>query len=165
MVANLTIDATTVLRCATFANGSVPGNVINRTYIFEEQPTVASVFITGDPLQMFHADSGLFKNENFWTDKEIPVNIEFPKLKKFKSFKLRNNGNNFHFDYIRDMLASSITEGLGVDYQHGRASVVFYNGEYYGIHNIRESSNKNYYLAKYNLDRDQIWLLTISRAS
>lgn len=211
MAADLTIDATTVLRCAAFADGAVPGNVINRTYIFEEQPTVASVFITGDPLQMFHADSGLFKNENFWTDKEIPVNIElleagqkvsgfnenaglaisgnatrtwpkksveitfrekygknkldyvlfpeFPELKKFKSFKLRNNGNNFHFDYIRDMLASSITEGLGVDYQHGRASIVFYNGEYYGIHNIRESSNKNYYLAKYNLDGDQVDLV------
>lgn len=208
---DLTIEETTVLRCATFANGAVPGNVINRTYIFEEQPTVASVFITGDPLQMFHADSGLFKNENFWGDKEIPVNIEllepgktapgfsenaglaisgnatrvwakksveitfrekygkskldyalfpeFPELKKFKSFKLRNNGNNFHFDYIRDMLATSITEGLGVDYQHGRASVVFYNGEYFGIHNIRESSNKNYYLAKYNLDGDQVDLV------
>lgn len=172
MVADLTVDTTTVLRCATFESGAVPGNVINRTYIFENQPTVASVFITGDPLQMFHADSGLFKNENFWTDKEIPVNIElleagqkvsgfsenaglaisgnatrtwpkksveitfrekygknkldyalfpeFPELKKFKSFKLRNNGNNYHFDYIRDMLASSITEGLGIDYQHGR---------------------------------------------
>lgn len=174
MVADLTVDTTTVLRCATFESGAVPGNVINRTYIFENQPTVASVFITGDPLQMFHADSGLFKNENFWTDKEIPVNIElleagqkvsgfsenaglaisgnatrtwpkksveitfrekygknkldyalfpeFPELKKFKSFKLRNNGNNYHFDYIRDMLASSITEGLGIDYQHGRAA-------------------------------------------
>lgn len=214
MVADLTVDTTTVLRCATFESGAVPGNVINRTYIFENQPTVASVFITGDPLQMFHADSGLFKNENFWTDKEIPVNIElleagqkvsgfsenaglaisgnatrtwpkksveitfrekygknkldyalfpeFPELKKFKSFKLRNNGNNYHFDYIRDMLASSITEGLGIDYQHGRASIVFYNGEYYGIHNIRESSNKNYYLAKYNLDGDEIDLLNSS---
>jgi len=214
MTAELKIDSTTVLRCATFADGSVPGNVVNRTYIFEEQPTVASVFITGDPQQMFHADSGLFMNENFWGDKEIPVNIEllepgktvpgfnenaglamsgnatrtwakksveitfrekygknkldyalfpeFPNLKKFKSFKLRNNGNNFHFDYIRDMLASSITEGLGVDYQHGRASIVFYNGEYYGIHNIRESSNKNYYLANYNLDGDQIDLLISS---
>lgn len=214
MAAELKIDTTTVLRCATFTDGAVPGNVVNRTYIFEEQPTVASVFITGDPLQMFHADSGLFKNENFWGDKEIPVNIEllepgektpgfsenaglamsgnatrtwakksveitfrekygknkldyalfpeFPNLKKFKSFKLRNNGNNFHFDYIRDMLASSITEGLGVDYQHGRASIVFYNGEYYGIHNIRESSNKNYYLANYNLDGDQIDLLISS---
>lgn len=217
MSTNLTIDATTVLRCATFENGAVPGNVINRTYVFEDQPTVASVFITGDPLQMFHADSGLFMNENFWGDKEIPVNIElleagqmvsgfsenaglaisgnatrtwakksveitfrekygknkldyvlfpeFPDLKKFKSFKLRNNGNNYHFDYIRDMLASSITEGLGIDYQHGRASIVFYNGEYYGIHNIRESSNKNYYLAKYNLDGDQVDILNSSAES
>lgn len=217
MVTSLKIDTTTVLRCATFENGAVPGNVINRTYVFEDQPTVASVFITGDPLQMFHADSGLFMNENFWGDKEIPVNIElleagqkvsgfsenaglaisgnatrtwakksveitfrekygknkldyvlfpeFPDLKKFKSFKLRNNGNNYHFDYIRDMLASSITEGLGIDYQHGRASIVFYNGEYYGIHNIRESSNKNYYLAKYNLDGDQVDILNSSAES
>ncbi|MBR5412796.1 MAG: CotH kinase family protein [Fibrobacter sp.] len=84
---------------------------------------------------------------------------EFPELKKFKVFILRNNGSNFPNDYIRDRLASSISEGLGVDYQRGRFAVVYYNGEYYGIHSIRERSTEYYFETHYGLDPDEIDLL------
>ncbi len=84
---------------------------------------------------------------------------EFPELKKFKAFVLRNNGSNFSNDYIRDMLASSISEGLGVDYQRGRASIVYYNGVYYGIHNIRERSTEYYFETHYGMEPDDIDLL------
>ena len=84
---------------------------------------------------------------------------EFPELKKFKSFLLRNNGGGFGSTYFLDRLASSVTEGLGVDYQRGRAAVVFYNGEYYGLHNIRERSSKHYFETHYGYDPDQIDLL------
>ena len=94
---------------------------------------------------------------------------DFPALKKFKSFLLRNNGCGFGFTYFLDRLASSVTEGLGVDYQRGRAAVVFYNGEYYGLHNIRERATKYYFETHYGYDPDQIDLLkadnTISAGS
>ncbi|MCQ2101638.1 MAG: CotH kinase family protein [Fibrobacter sp.] len=88
-----------------------------------------------------------------------PLFPEFPHLKKFKVFLLRNNGSNFGNDYIRDRLASSISEGLGVDYQHGRGSIVYYNGEYYGIHNIRERSTEYYFETNYGYDPENIDLL------
>ncbi|SHK74307.1 CotH protein [Fibrobacter sp. UWOV1] len=84
---------------------------------------------------------------------------EFPELDKFKVFILRNNGSNFGNDYIRDRLASSISEGLGVDYQRGRFAVVYYNGEYYGIHSIRERSTEYYFETHYGLNPDNIDLL------
>lgn len=84
---------------------------------------------------------------------------EFPELKSFKGFVLRNNGNNFGKDYIRDRLASSISEGLGVDYQRGRFAVVYYNGEYYGIHDIRERSNEYYFETHYGISSDEVDLL------
>lgn len=84
---------------------------------------------------------------------------EFPALKKFKSFLLRNNGGGFGTTYFLDRLASSVTEGLGIDYQRGRAAVVFYNGAYYGLHNIRERSSKYYFETHYGYDPDQIDLL------
>ncbi len=90
---------------------------------------------------------------------EYPLFPEFPVLKSFKAFILRCNGSNFGNDYIRDMLASSISEGLGVDYQRGRAAVVFYNGEYYGIHNIRERSTEYYFETHYGMDPKKIDLL------
>ena len=84
---------------------------------------------------------------------------DFPELNKFKVFLLRNNGGNFGNDYIRDRLASSVSEGLGVDYQRGRFAVVYYNGEYYGIHSIRERSTEYYFETHYGLDPNEIDLL------
>lgn len=72
---------------------------------------------------------------------------------------MRNNGGNYGADYIHDRLASSATEGLGLDYQHGRGAVVYYNGEYYGIHNIRERSTEYYFETNYGMDPDAIDLL------
>lgn len=94
-------------------------------------------------------------------DKRLHYSLfpEFPELNKFKVFLLRNNGSNFGQDYIRDRLASSVSEGLGVDYQRGRFAVVYYNGEYYGIHSIRERSTEYYFETHYGLDPDEIDLL------
>ena len=90
---------------------------------------------------------------------EYPLFPDFPNLKKFKVFLLRNNGGNFGADYIRDRLCSSVTEGLGVDYQRGRGVVVYYNGEYYGIYSIRERSTEYYFETHYGLDPDEVDLL------
>lgn len=84
---------------------------------------------------------------------------DFPELKKFKVFLLRNNGSNFGNDYIRDRLASSVSEGLGVDYQRGRFAVVYYNGEYFGIHSIRERSTEYYFETHYGMDPSRVDLL------
>jgi hypothetical protein len=87
---------------------------------------------------------------------------DFPALKKFKSFVLRDNGGGYGSTYFLDRLASSVTEGLGVDYQRGRAAVVFYNGLYYGLHNIRERASKYYFETHYGYDPDNIDLLKVN---
>lgn len=75
-----------------------------------------------------------------------------PENKKFKAFNLRNNGNRFVGDYIEDPMASSLLEGSGLDYQRSRQVVVFYNGEYYGIHDLRERLNEHYIETNYGID-------------
>ena len=52
-----------------------------------------------------------------------------------------------------------MSEGLGVDYQRGRFAVVYYNGEYYGIHSIRERSTEYYFETHYGMDPDKVDLL------
>ena len=220
----LTINATTVLRCRTYATGSYPSEEINRTYVFEQQPSLAAIFVTTDPLSMFSPDSGLYmtgngaammdpkKGANFWSNRELPVYIEmfepgkpktpafgikgdykitgqysrakekksfaitmreeygdkrlkytlfpdYPELKKFKAISFRNFGNNSGDDYLRDRLGTSMTEGLGVDYQRGRYVIVYYNGKYYGIHDLRERNNEYYYETKYGYDPNDIDLV------
>ncbi|MCL2260224.1 MAG: CotH kinase family protein, partial [Fibromonadales bacterium] len=84
-----------------------------------------------------------------------------PKDLKYKHFVLRNNGNNWENDYIRDMLMTSLTEGLDIDYQKGRAVIVYYNGRYYGIHNLRERSNSDYFETNYKINENYINLVKI----
>lgn len=90
---------------------------------------------------------------------DYPLFPDAPDLTSFKSFVLRNNGNGFGQTYFLDRLASSVTEGLGVDYQRGRAVVVFYNGAYYGLHNLRETCNEYYFETHYGYDPNNIDLL------
>ena len=88
-----------------------------------------------------------------------PLFPEFPELKIFKSFILRNFGNSFGHDYLRDRLASSLSEGLGVDYQRGRYAIVYYNGKYFGLHDLRERSNEYYFETHYGINHNNINLL------
>jgi len=90
---------------------------------------------------------------------KYPLFPDYPELKKFKAFSLRNFGNNSGDDYVRDRLGTSMTEGLGVDYQRGRYVVVYYNGKYYGVHDLRERNNEYYYETKYGYDPNDIDLI------
>ena len=78
---------------------------------------------------------------------------------KYKGFNLRNNGNRFVSDYFADAVGGAILEGSGVDYQRSRQVVVFYNGKYYGIHDMRERFNKNYIETNYGYDASSVTFL------
>lgn len=75
---------------------------------------------------------------------------------KYKAFNLRNNGNRFVSDYLEDAAGGAILEGSGVDYQRSRQVVVFYNGKYYGIHDMRERYNKSYVETNYGIDASTV---------
>lgn len=65
-----------------------------------------------------------------------------PGLKKYKSLLFRNSGNDFPYLYSRDaILQAQMAKHVDVDWQAGRPAIIFINGEYKGMVNIRERSN------------------------
>ena len=84
-----------------------------------------------------------------------------PEAKKIKAFNLRNNGNRFWTDYIGDAMMTSLLEGTEVDYQRSRQVVVFYNGEYFGIHDMRERLNRHFVETNYGIDAKSINMINI----
>jgi hypothetical protein len=73
---------------------------------------------------------------------------------KYKRLILRNSGQD-QFGYgtlLRDGLIHRIAEPLGWPVQDQRSSVVFLNGEYWGIHNLRERYDEDYFSRKYDID-------------
>ena len=87
---------------------------------------------------------------------KYPIFKTRPDDNKFKGFNLRNNGNRFVGDYIEDPVLSSLLEGSGVDYQRSRQVVVFYNGEYHGIYDLRERLNEHFIETNYGIDSKQV---------
>lgn len=216
--APMSIEQTTVVRCAAFKEGLLTKQIVTNTYFIGEQVSMPVVAVSVNP-EFFekhyirpkrgstnaekpeHAPAGLYE------DVEYPVHVEYfekgsassektfdieagislmggysrlerkksvaivireeyqngwlkyPLFEtrkgvndKYKGFNLRNNGNRFVSDYFADALGGAILEGSGVDYQRSRQVVVFYNGEYFGIHDMRERYNKNFVETNYGID-------------
>ncbi len=77
---------------------------------------------------------------------------EYPHLDKFKKFVLRNNGSNCGKTGFRDVLMCSLLEDRDLDYQKYRPVVVYINGAYWGIYNLREKLNEDYLWTNYGLE-------------
>jgi len=82
----------------------------------------------------------------------------FPNLdvNVFEAFILRNSGNDWWSTLFRDAMITSLMKGTEVDFQAYRPSVVYLNGEYWGIHNIREKINEHFIASHHDIDPDNI---------
>ncbi len=85
----------------------------------------------------------------------------FPDLPihAFKNLILRNGGNDWELAMLRDPLMTGLTKGLNIGYQAYRPVVVFLNGEYWGIHNMRERLDRFYLEDHFGADRDNLDLV------
>ena len=85
-------------------------------------------------------------------------------IEEFESIVLRNSGNDWYSgenwssnSMFRDGMATGLMDNTGIDHQAYKPAVVYLNGEYWGIHNIREKVNEEF-LADNNpgVDPDEI---------
>ncbi|HLN72349.1 MAG TPA: lamin tail domain-containing protein [Prolixibacteraceae bacterium] len=76
--------------------------------------------------------------------------LEYPlffdkKVRVFNSFALRASGNDWSNTLFRDgMIQNSTQPGMDIEIQGFRACVVYVNGQYMGIHNIRSKVDEAY---------------------
>lgn len=113
----------------------------------------------------------------------------FPEkdIREFETLVLRNSGNdnqstlqtpvrppirefgatqsygsyfaNGNFTLIRDALMQHLVDGIGLDTQAYRPAVVYINGEYWGIYNIREKMNEHYVVSNHGVEKGQMDLI------
>ena len=85
----------------------------------------------------------------------------FPELnyQKFESIVLRNAGNDWIETNMRDVMATSLMDGSGLETQAYRPVAVYLNGEYWGFYNIREKVNEHFLDDKIDVDKSEINLL------
>ena len=96
-----------------------------------------------------------YANKRFDPDHKQFVYEFFPDQKpgvtKFKSFSLRDGGNDFGDLYFRDaIIQRTMASHTDLDWQACRTAVLYLNGEYMGMLNIRERSNADNIYSNYN---------------
>ncbi len=74
-----------------------------------------------------------------------------PGIIDFKSLVFRNAGTDFHYLYMRDAVVQrSMAPFVDLDWQAWHPAIVYINGEYRGILNVRERANENNIYSNYN---------------
>ena len=74
-----------------------------------------------------------------------------PGVNQFKSFSLRDGGNDFGDLYFRDLIIQrTMGPNVDLDWQAGHSAVLYINGEYMGMLNIRERSNEDNIYSNYD---------------
>jgi hypothetical protein len=104
-----------------------------------------------------------------YDEKDIFSYEIFPGLKKsgsgeplteFKTLILRNSGNDNSSTMFRDVFMQSLVDHLdSIETQAYRPAMVFVNGEYWGIHNVRERYDAHYVHNHFDAEEEAVTIL------
>lgn len=95
----------------------------------------------------------VYANKRFGTKR---LKYEFfpdqrPSVNDFKSILLRNAGDDFIYLFMRDaVIQRSMAPYVGLDWQAWSPAIIYINGEYKGMLNIRERSNEDNIYTNYD---------------
>lgn len=81
---------------------------------------------------------------------------------QFKRLILRNSGNDWDGTIFRDSFMQSLLRGMEIDMQHSRPAIVFINGEYWGVHNMRDRLDVRYLQTHHGTNPDDEESYTIA---
>jgi hypothetical protein len=93
-------------------------------------------------------------------DLEFPVFSDLPHG-RFKRLLLRNSGQDWPLTLFRDAATQKILRSLSFDTQQSQAVQLLINGEYWGIHHLRERYDKYYLQRNYGVDPEKIDILDL----
>lgn len=82
------------------------------------------------------------------------------EVDEFGGLMYRNSGNDFNYTLFRDALMQTLPIGqMDVDYLAYQPTAFYLNGEYWGIQNIREKIDADYFESNYGITREDLDLL------
>jgi hypothetical protein len=97
---------------------------------------------------------------NAYEDRIIPIELfEGKGVQPYRRFLLRASGNDQGLSLIRDPLAQELVGHLSFDTQGYQPAVVYINGEYWGIKNIRDRYTRHFLERVHGVDPDEVSIL------
>lgn len=92
-------------------------------------------------------------------ENSLPYQLFYDRNRKsFRDFALRASGSDWSNTLFRDGLVQQASHNfnMNLDNMGFRPSVVYVNGQYMGIHNIREKVDEDYIVSNHGLNKDSI---------
>lgn len=85
----------------------------------------------------------------------------FPEgpLSSFKRLIIRNSGQDWNQLLFKDVLLQGLVSHRDIEVQASRHAIVLINGEYWGIHDIRERQDQHYLASHFGIDPDAVDIL------
>ncbi len=77
----------------------------------------------------------------------------------FKTFLMRNSGNDASCLHMRDALMQRLSRSVDAEIQAYRPSLLFINGEFWGLYNLRERYDAAYFSAHYGVLPENLVML------
>lgn len=80
-------------------------------------------------------------------------------FREYQHLVLRTSGNDQNKTRIKDMSLSMVADDIQVNTKASRPVVLYINGKYWGIHNLREKVNGDYFRYRYDWKKGSFWEL------
>jgi len=80
-------------------------------------------------------------------------------VNKYKSFNIRNGGNDMNSAKIRDNLIQGLVSGRPYETQQSDLAIAFVDGEYWGIYSIQEDYNEHYIANNFDIDKNNVAIM------
>ena len=77
----------------------------------------------------------------------------------YRSFILRNGGNDTEYLKFHDALIQHLARGLAIATQESRPAILYLNGEYMGIYVLQEKYSDRYFADHYDVSRHNVILI------
>lgn len=147
---NFSLKGSTWERPANFELIETQNSVINQNLSFRIHGSCSTSF-PYKSLRLY----GVNKFDN------NPIFPQSPNLLQDRII-LRNSGNDYNQTLFKDVFVQKWMDHLNFSSQKSRQSILFLNGEYWGIHNIRDRIDGYFLNSLYGVDKDNLDLRSIS---
>ncbi|WP_100333043.1 CotH kinase family protein [Bacillus alkalisoli] len=101
----------------------------------------------------------LYSRSDYGTSRFSYQFFDEKPIDDFNRLLLRNSGNDWGSTMFRDAAIQTVIRHMNMESQYYKPAIVFMNGEYWGIHNIRDRIDQHYFETHYGRDRSNFTIL------
>ncbi|TAL58775.1 MAG: T9SS type A sorting domain-containing protein [Bacteroidetes bacterium] len=130
---------------------------LNDTLGFEQECAIA---IHGNYTRSFPQRSfRVYANDDYGDPYMNYQIFQDKNINKFRSFNIRNAGFDWNTCHMRDRLMHKMAQNTNIDVMDGEPVVLFLNGQYWGLYEMRERQDEYYLAENHNVDPENVDLL------